>query len=346
MTKSEHDGKVLRVARVYDILNCGKNNRFVANGKLVHNSGGDTINPQNLPRGGALRESIRAPEGYAIVACDSSQVEARTLAWFAGQTDLVEDFKHGVDVYSAFASKVYGKPINKHDFPQERFVGKVGILGLGYGVGAEKLRLTLKNGGVDLPIEECKRIVSIYRNTYSRIPALWKECDKALAHLLAGYSHDIGVGMVLHAKAVVKDGAIHGEIELPSQLKLRYPYLKAEVNDRGWLEYTYRRKNLDSGIYGGALTENIIQALARIVVSYQMLDIGEALKQKSKHKRDNKLRRVVHMVHDEVIAIVPEDEAKETEAMMEKIMSTPPEWALSLPVSCEAGSGVTYADAK
>lgn len=87
-------------------------------------SGGDSINPQNLPRGGALRESIRAPAGYAIVACDSSQVEARTLAWFAGQTDLVEDFKHGVDVYSAFASKVYGKPINKHEHPTERFVGK------------------------------------------------------------------------------------------------------------------------------------------------------------------------------------------------------------------------------
>ena len=111
-------------AHVYDILNCGPRNRFVANGKLVHNSGGDKINPQNLPRGGVLREAIQAPEGYRLVACDSSNIEARVLAWFAGQADLVQEFRDGADVYSSFASKIYGRPINKHDDPNERHVGK------------------------------------------------------------------------------------------------------------------------------------------------------------------------------------------------------------------------------
>ena len=87
-------------------------------------SGGDGTNPQNLPRGGVLRQAMRAPEGYTLVACDSSQIEARTLAWFCGQQDLVDDFKHNVDIYSKFASNVYGKPINKHDHPEERHVGK------------------------------------------------------------------------------------------------------------------------------------------------------------------------------------------------------------------------------
>ena len=87
-------------------------------------SGGGQTNPQNLPRGGVLREALEAPDGYTIVACDSSNVEARTLAWLAGEVSLLEAFKRGEDVYSNFASKVYGHPVNKHDNPTERFVGK------------------------------------------------------------------------------------------------------------------------------------------------------------------------------------------------------------------------------
>jgi DNA polymerase len=87
-------------------------------------SGGDGTNPQNLPRGGVLRAAMMAPEGYKIVACDSSQIEARMTAWLAGQASLVEQFANGADVYSAFASIVYGKPINKHNNPTERHVGK------------------------------------------------------------------------------------------------------------------------------------------------------------------------------------------------------------------------------
>lgn len=124
MTKFCQESGQRRVALVYDILNCGPRNRFVANGKLIHNSGGDGTNPQNLPRGGALREAICPPEGYTLVACDSSQIEARTLAWFAGQTDLIKAFANGEDIYSKFASSVYGKPINKHEHPEERHVGK------------------------------------------------------------------------------------------------------------------------------------------------------------------------------------------------------------------------------
>lgn len=87
-------------------------------------SGGDKTNPQNLPRGGVLREAMRAPKGYKIVACDSSQVEARTLAWLAGEDELTEGFERNEDVYCAFASKVYGRKITKHGNPEERHVGK------------------------------------------------------------------------------------------------------------------------------------------------------------------------------------------------------------------------------
>ena len=118
-----------RVALVYDIKNCGPNHRFVANGKLVHNSGADKVNLQNLPRGGALRKAMRAPTGYCLCVSDSSQIEARTLAWFAGQTDLVDEFKHGVDVYSSFATTVYGYQVTKKEHPVERHVGKTCLAG-------------------------------------------------------------------------------------------------------------------------------------------------------------------------------------------------------------------------
>lgn len=309
-------------------------------------SGGDKLNPQNLPRGGALRQSIVAPEGHIIVACDSSQVEARTLAWFAGQDDLVDDFKNGKDVYSAFASKVFGYEVNKHDHPKERFVGKSAILGLGYSVGANKLRQALKNGGVDLPLEECQRIVGIYRTTYAQIPKLWKECSRAIELMAKGYGYSVGVGVQLPTKAYVKDGKQYGEILLPNGMQLRYPDLQSSIGDKGWLEYTYQKKRFRSRIYGGAMTENIIQSLARIAVGYQMLKINELLRKRSAKMNDGKIRQVVHMVHDEVIAIVPEEEATNTERMMEIVMSTPPSWAQTLPVSCEAGKGKNYGEAK
>lgn len=87
-------------------------------------SGADGSNVQNLPRGGVLRHSMRAPDGYLLVACDSSQVEARTLAWFAGQDDLTEGFKNNEDIYSKFASEIYQREITKHANPEERHVGK------------------------------------------------------------------------------------------------------------------------------------------------------------------------------------------------------------------------------
>lgn len=305
-------------------------------------SGGDGTNPQNLPRGGALREAICPPEGYTLVACDSSQIEARTLAWFAGQTDLIKAFANGEDIYSKFASSVYGKPINKHEHPEERHVGKTCILGLGYGTGAAKLQHALANGfiKVNLPAAECERIVKLYRSQYDTIPRLWKDCQNAITNMFNGYSSTVGVAVQLPVS-----GADH-TITLPNGMKLRYPDLQCETNERGFAEYTYQKKRFRAKLYGGSLTENLIQSLARIIVAYQMCKIKQELDKACKAKADGKIRRVVHMVHDEVIVVVPDEEAQEVKHMMETIMSTPPKWAPTLPVSCEAGLGKTYGEAK
>jgi len=199
---------------VYDIVNCGPRHRFVANGKLVHNS--DKLNLQNLPRGGALRKSMRAPDGHVVVACDSSQIEARLVAYLAGQNDLVQSFREGRDVYSEFATDVYGRPVSKTD-KVERHVGKTCILGLGYGMGAAKFQHTLATGFITVQMDEheTQKIVNLYRNKYHRIAAYWSVWGQALGRMVNGLDGDIGI--LSYAE---------NRIMLPSGLWITYPALR------------------------------------------------------------------------------------------------------------------------
>lgn len=303
-------------------------------------SGGSKLNPQNLPRGGVLREALEAPEGYKIVACDSSNVEARTVAWLAGESGLLGEFVHGVDVYSSFASKVYGRPINKHDNPTERFVGKTCVLGLSYGTGAKKLREALHNGmvRVDLPEEECQRIVKLYRSTYPAIPRLWKQCQDALGYMYGGCEGAVGVGIRIPFSGKC-------EYTMPNGLTIKYPEMRATQGEYG-PEFTYQKTRFRNKIYGASSVENLTQCLARVIVSYQMCAIKKKLDERSARLADGKIRRVVHMVHDEVVVVVPEEEAEETKTMMEAVMRKSPSWAQGLPLNCETGLGKNYGEAK
>ncbi|MGI9142706.1 MAG: DNA polymerase [Fluviibacter sp.] len=289
-------------------------------------SGSDGINMQNLPsrdkKKKALKNAIVAPDGYFIVNCDSSQIEARVLAWIAGQNDVEEQFRSGEDVYSTFASKIYRKPITKAN-PVERFVGKTCILGLGYGTGAEKLRHTLKTSppGADLPLDVCKGYVDLYRDINYNIVNLWHECDHALDALMAGFTGVIHPG-VTTCFEIDRQG-----IRLPNNLYIRYPKLR--LNEEGRKIYDSRRGPVS--IWGGAMVENIVQALARIIVGEQMLDIRERYPP-------------VLTVHDAAVCLVPKDEIEEGLAYITNIMSTPPVWAMDLPVACEAKYGESYGE--
>jgi len=288
-------------------------------------SGMDSVNLQNLPsrdkKKKALKNSVVAPPGHSVINSDSSQIEARVLAWLAGQTDVVEQFRRGEDVYSIFASKIYGRPISKKD-PVERFVGKTCILGLGYGTGALKLKHTLKTQppGADISEEEAKRIVSVYRSENYRIPQLWEECDRALNALMQGVSGQFTVG---HGDAlrVTANG-----IELPNYLHIRYPNLRM-VDGKA----TYDSRKGPVSLWGGSVVENVVQALARIIVGEQMLKIREKY-------------RPVLTVHDAAVIVVPNEELNEAVDFVTKIMSTAPDWGPDLPVACEAKHGASYGD--
>lgn len=295
-------------------------------------SGSDKVNFQNLPsrdkKKKTLKNAVLPPDGYVVINCDSSQIEARVLAWLAGQDDVVEQFAKGDDVYSVFASKVYNRTITKKD-TEQRFVGKTCILGLGYGTGWKKLQHTLATAqpiNVHLPDEECQQIVKLYRDVNSDIITLWKESDNALMELANWDVKSKPFYLGLHnALRVVKEG-----IELPNGLLIRYPELfldTQEVNS----QYKYKSRKGEISIWGGAVVENVVQALARIIVAEQMLVINEKY-------------RVALTVHDAAVIVVLEKEKDEAIEFIVQAMSTPPTWGPTLPVACEAKWGHSYGE--
>lgn len=283
-------------------------------------------NLQNLGRESKIRKAIEAPDGYVVCAVDSAQIEARGVAWFAEQADLVEDFALDRDPYSVFATELYGYPVSKADKKTkiERYVGKTCILGLGYGMGGPKLQWTLETGIIPVKYteERCHEIVRFYRQKYERIPILWRTMQEALPIIHQGKYKDFGP---IQADAI--------GIRLPNGLYLRYNGLRK--TDKGEYEYygKYMGKPGWVKIYGGKVVENVIQALARIIVMDQLVEISRCYK-------------VCLTVHDEVVALIPEKEADEGLNWMLEVMSKGPEWSCGWPVACEGGYAKSYGDVK
>lgn len=289
--------------------------------------GDDKVNMQNLPRSSPLKNAIVAPEGHVMIDSDSSQIEARTLAWLAGQDDLVAAFEAGEDVYKKMASAIYNKP-EADVTKDERFVGKTTILGAGYGMGATKFQAQLKVFNVDMALDECRRVIQVYRETYPRIPALWKASGEALEWVRFNQLGYLGRGNLL---------TVEGSkgIKLPNGMYIKYPNLRNTQRDDGGTELVYDTKRgkatVPNRIYGGKVVENVCQALARIVIGFQMLRVAKKYK-------------VVMTVHDAIACIAPEEKADVAKEYVELCMKLRPDWALDLPLSCEAGYGRSYGE--
>lgn len=289
--------------------------------------GQNKMNMQNLTRGGELRLSIIAPKGHKIAVQDSGQIECRVNGWLWGQDDLMQAFRDadrgiGRDAYCNFADHVYGRTITKAD-KTERFVGKVCVLGLGFQMGPLKLQITFAKGAlggppVHFPLEQCKVIVNTYRMKNHRIQAGWKICQNIIEDMAAGREGSYGP---LNWEA--------NTIWLPNGMALKYPDLRKQMGDKGWEEWTYQAKDQRKKIYGGLLCENIVQALARIIVAWQMLQISRKY-------------RVVMTTHDEVVALPKSTQADACLKFMAKWMSTPPDWCKDIPLNCEGGYDSNY----
>lgn len=284
-------------------------------------SGGNRMNLQNLTAGGELRKSIVAPDGYVVGVADSGQIECRVNAWLWDETWLLDLFRAGRDPYCEFGPDVYNRTITKAD-PVERFVLKSMVLGLGFYMGWRRFQTFLKIGARGAPIvhmadEECERLVRVYRGKNRQIVNGWNLCKQMIEFLA------YGSGAQWFGKIWVN--ADTQSVRLPSGREIIYPAMQEDDNG----DYFY----IDGGdvvfIHPGGMCENLVQAIARDIIGWQMLNISKRL-------------RVVMMTHDEIVALLPVESAQaDWEWMRDQMLIAPP-WCSDIPLSAEGGFDVNY----
>jgi DNA polymerase I-like protein with 3'-5' exonuclease and polymerase domains len=331
-------------------------------------SKGSSLNLQNLKRGSFLRKSICAPKGYALVVADLSQIEPRVLAYLADYKELLHIFASGQDAYAAFGAQMFGIPdLSKETHPDLRQSAKSALLGCGYGMGWASFAAQLLTGFLGAPptrydkkfarvlgvsgqdvndfinyeknlermaeiphictqselLVHCvsaKKIIDKYRSAASPVQSLWTLCNELLEYSLSKgkpYTH----------KCITFDKE---SILLPSGLSLRYPDIRSKVenNKVQWVYGEHGKK-----LYGGKLVENIVQAVARCVMTDGMLRIQERYK-------------CVLTVHDEAVLLVPENEAEDAYKFVLECMTADPWYMPGIPLAADGGFGERYGDIK
>jgi len=332
-------------------------------------SKGSGLNLQNLKRGSFLRKSIYAPDGYTLVVCDLSQIEPRVLAWLADYDDLLNIFSSGKDAYAQFGAQMFGIPgMTKESHPDLRQSAKSALLGCGYGLGWASFAAQLLTGFLGAPptrydkafakqlgvtkeyyhkfisyepyikrLEDiphtctsgelvihsvaAKMIIDKYRDAAQPVKSYWELCDALIKSSLMGgreYTHK--------CLTFTKE-----KIILPSGLALRYPKLTGKPDEQGRIQWVYGED--EKKLYGGKLTENIVQAVARCVMTDGMLRI-------------QKRYQCVLTVHDEVVALVPESEAEEAKDWVLAQMTMEPKYMPGIPLAADIGHAKRYGEAK
>jgi len=306
-------------------------------GAHTHRGGGDwKLNVQNMPRGGELRKSLKAPPGYKVITVDSSQIEARLVAFLANEEKLLQWFAEGQDVYSNFASYVFKREVTKQTDPTARYVGKTAILGLGFGLGWSKFQERIKTDSrnqlgtmVDLAPDEAMNVVLTYRRMFSHIPETWDNLGNNIIPVLTGKLK----GPVRFGPVVAEMGTIY----MPGRLKMFYHNLRYESatkERRGGWTFTYAGKT--KFLYGGKILENIVQYLDRILVFDAALRIQKRIYP----------YRLAQQAHDENCYVVKEEDVVWASHILMEEMTRRPVWGENLPIMAEIGVGDSYGEAK
>lgn len=331
-------------------------------------SKGSGLNMQNLKRGSFLRRAIGAPDGYVLAVADLSQIEPRVLAWLADYRDLINIFHKGGDPYASFGAQMFGIPgMTKDSHPALRQSAKSALLGAGYGLGWASFSAQLLTGFLGAPpilydkkfakqlgvtgqivanfmeyvpnMEKvadiprtctsdeilihaiaAKQIIDKYRAAAQPVVEFWQLCDAMIHSSLVNGREFKHKCLGFQKEAVV----------LPNGMKLRYPDLSGKPDEKGRVQWTYGN---GKKLYGGKLTENIVQSVARCVMTDGMLRI-------------QKRYPCVLTVHDEVAALVPEAEGEEAYNWMLTQMTLEPKYLPGIPLAADGGFAKRYGDAK
>lgn len=284
-------------------------------GEDVSEHGAGTVLASDL-----LRSMLIADEGNRLMFADYSAIEARVLAWVAGQRDLVETFRKGGDVYKEMASAIYNVSVDSVTDGQ-RQVGKMAILGCGYGMGGKRFAEQCATMGIRVDEDEAKRIVAVYREKNNRIAQYWRDVENDFVEM-------------------VKDAGRVGSVKLPLPSGRLLTYHNPRIIQRetpwGAMRDTAQVDTLNSVtrqwtsqiIWGGLLTENVVQATARDLMATAMMAL------------ELKGYNVILSVHDEIICEVPDDFGSLDE--MIDIMTQVPAWAEGCPINAEGKEGKRY----
>lgn len=281
---------------------------------------GTEINPQNLPRKGPLRAAVTVPEGYALVVGDSRQIEARLVGWQAGDAALMDTFESS-DPYRMFAGRYMFGCDPADVTPEQRQIGKAGVLGLGFGQGVDGFIAHCRRNGLLLDRPTAQAAVDAYRTGFPRVPLWWKQ--------------------------LVREVQAAGSLTLPTGRKLLYPGLSWEPDDEGRQQMVYRRPLIFSKgrkgerqrgkLWHGALAENRTQAIARDVVFWQVWQFAREWAGRA---------RVVWMTHDEAVVVARVEDADSARERLLRWLRTPPPWADGLRTDGEVHVARRYSEAK
>jgi len=330
---------------------------------------GSAINMQNLKRGSFLRKAIMAPEGYQLVVGDLSQIEPRVLAWLSDYQEMLDIFRGGGDPYAAFGAQMFNIPgLTKDSHPDLRQSAKSALLGCGYGLGWASFASQLLTGFLGAPpvrySKDFAKALGV-NSEYAQEFAKWDGNDEKLFDIPHTCSDKDLLVHALAAKAIIDtyrrtawpitalwglfSELIHkslymgkeythkcltfrkGEIELPNGMKLLYPNLRLEQGDNGKPQWVYGERA--TKLYAGKITNNVTQALARIVMTDGML-------------RVSKNYPIAGTVHDELIAVVPDEEVADAKTWVLAQMTMEPSYMPGIPLAADGGAHRRYGLAK
>jgi DNA polymerase len=364
------------VAKLDTMLECNDNGR-VRGTLLYHGAStgrwtGKGVQPQNLPRGDVanaerfiplilkrdydtlnfienpiavvsslLRACIIPAPGNVFIGGDFSAIEARVLCWLAGQENVVQMFREGQDVYAAMAAGLFPAD-STVEAKHRRQMGKFAVLGCGYGMGAAKAVDAAKAPPYFLELDDvtAQRIITTYRNTHPMVTNFWAEANRSAINAVT--TPGVGIRFGFHGNLQFLKAGNYLYLQLPSKRMLCYPAPAVVMAPTPWGEErpavefssvdSYTRKWGRSRLYGGLIAENIVQAVSRDLMVHAMLEL------------EKYGFTLVLTVHDEVLAeceVLP-GTTQLTEQEFGRILSTPPDWAGTLPLAAETWTGVRY----
>lgn len=287
-----------------------------------------------------LRPVFRAEPGRVLLIADYSAIEARGVAWLAGEDTLLQSFREGDDIYCTMASMIYGCEITKKN-KLERQVGKITVLGCGYSMSAEKFAVFCHASKIDLAAagvtaEEC---VEAYRNAYSaiagqlqgkyRFGGIWQSYQQAAKLAVKRQNHRVSskrVEFLCDRDLIITLPSGREIVYRDARIELMVPRWGGEPRDT--LVYTHHH-GFPAVLYGGLLTENICQAVCRDLLAHALVECER-----------EKLPVVLH-VHDEIV--VETHRCIESDLpLLCSIMTRPPTWAEGFPVAVEGYTGIHY----